>query len=434
MKFILDEIFEITGRKSEDYLDFIKLDPMYRLYFSDKTMELFSDHKKMKKEIAKKYPGQEKGLDKFFKTEKKRFEKLKPCLQIPYSSFGKMLGKSLRHALPHLALSKSVFDVIGDYFTDDQLKLAFNFQTKYLGMSAWECPGAFGIIPYVEHAFGIYHVKGGLSVISEKMADVVEEEGGKIFLKKQVKKLIVKDGAVKGVELENGKKEMSDAVIINADFGYAMTNLFPKGVIKKYTKEKLNKKKFSCSTFMLYLGVDKLYKNIEHHNIVFAKDYKQNIKDIFENKIIPKEMSFYVRNSSINDDKVAPKGHSNIYVLVPVPNKQGKISWQKNKNKIREYIINEMENRLKMKDLRKHIKEEVVLTPDDWVNEYNVHLGATFNLSHNLGQMLYFRPRNRFEEVKNCYLTGGGTHPGSGLPTIYESGRISAELIIKDLK
>lgn len=61
----------------------------------------------------------------------------------------------------------------------------------------------------------------------------------------------------------------------------------------------------------------------------------------------------------------------------------------------------------------------------------NVYEGATFNLGHQLSQMMYFRPHNRFQDVDNCWLVGGGTHPGSGLPTIYESARITAKAIEK---
>jgi phytoene desaturase len=91
-------------------------------------------------------------------------------------------------------------------------------------------------------------------------------------------------------------------------------------------------------------------------------------------------------------------------------------------------VLAAMEGRAGMADLRSHIREEMVFTPETWEG-MNIQFGATFNLAHSLGQMLYFRPRNKFEELDRCYLVGGGTHPGSGLPTIYESGRIAANLI-----
>ena len=182
---------------------------------------------------------------------------------------------------------------------------------------------------------------------------------------------------------------------------------------------------------MLYLGVNKEFREIPHHSIIFAEDYKKNIDEITEDKILSKDFSFYVQNASVTDSKVAPPGKSTIYVLVPVPNKKGAVDWNSEKQNLRNKVIEALETRGGYTELSQNIEEEKIVTPDDWVDEHSVYLGATFNLAHSIKQMLYFRPHNEFEEFKNCYLVGGGTHPGSGLPTIYESGKISAGLIMK---
>ena len=427
MKFILDEIFEESGRKSEDYLKFVKLEPMYRLQFDDMAFQPTTDHEAMLKQLNEKFPGNAAGYWHFLKTEQARFRKMYPCLQKDYGSLTSYLSADLVKALPHLSLGKSVMDVLGGYFKPDRLKLCFTFQAKYLGMSAWDCPGLFAILPFVEHAYGVYHTQGGLSEISQAMAKVGREYGVNIRLNSPVKQLILDGRNVRGVELESGEKILGDETVLNADFGYAMKNLVPPGILKKYTPEKVDAKEFSCSTFMLYLGVEKIY-DLPHHTIFFSKDYRKNIEDVFQRKVLSKELSFYVRNASVTDPSLAPPGHSALYVLVPVPNLSAKVDWAKEKKAFRDKLIEEMETRGGMKGLRSHIREEIVLSPDEWQNQ-NIHLGATFNLAHKLSQMLYFRPRNKFEELGNCYLVGGGTHPGSGLPTIYESGRIAANLI-----
>jgi phytoene desaturase len=222
--------------------------------------------------------------------------------------------------------------------------------------------------------------------------------------------------------------------MINADFGHAMATLFEPGIITKWTPEALRKKVYSCSTFMLYLGLDKKYDE-PHHHIIFAKDYHGNIDDIVTRNVVPEDMSVYVRNASITDQTIAPSGHSALYVLVPAPNKKSAAIWSPEFTAAyREKVLNRISERTSMKDLTAHIQEEKIITPDDWQDRRSLFLGATFNLGHTINQMLYFRPRNRFEEVGNCYLVGGGTHPGSGLPTIYESARISANLLCKDVK
>jgi phytoene desaturase len=261
------------------------------------------------------------------------------------------------------------------------------------------------------------------------MAKVVEEENGEIITEKPVEKIVTSGKKVTGVRLADGKKMDFDKVIVNADFGYAMTDLFEPNKIKKYSPEKLEKKKFSCSTFMLYLGVDKIY-DTPHHNIIFADNYRENIDDISEGKL-SEDFSFYVQNASVTDDTLAPKGKSAVYILVPTPNNQSNIDWNSKESGFKEKVINSVEERTQMKDISKHIEIEKTTTPKQWEQGYNVYIGATFNLAHNLSQMLYFRPHNRFGELKNLYLVGGGTHPGSGLPTIYISGIVTAGLISK---
>jgi phytoene desaturase len=184
----------------------------------------------------------------------------------------------------------------------------------------------------------------------------------------------------------------------------------------------------------MYLGVDRTWPGTTHHTITFARDYRKNIEQISgPHKSIPEDFSFYVRDTSATDPSTAPPGHSALCVLVPVPNNSSGLDWEKEKGPFRERVLQALEQRTHMKDLRSHIRAETIICPADWEKERDVFHGAVFNLAHNLGQMLYFRPRNRFEELRHCFLVGGGTHPGSGLPTIYESGRISANLICQDL-
>lgn len=427
MKFILDEVFEEAGRHIDDYLKCVKLEPMYRLQFDDVRLEPTTAREAMLQQLDQHFPGNRDGYDKFMAVEKERFQRMYPCLQKDYASVGQYLSKNMLRALPKLSIGRSLLSVLGDYFREEKLKLSFTFQSKYLGMSAWDCPGAFAILPYVEHAFGVYHVMGGLSEISEAMAKVCRELGVNLRLGSPVKQLVLEGRKVRGVELADGEKVLADETVLNADFGYAMKHLVPAGALKKYSPEKVDAREYSCSTFMLYLGLDKIY-DLPHHTIFFAGDYRKNISDIFQSKQLSDDLSLYVRNASVTDPALAPPGHSAIYVLVPVPNRTAQIDWAKEKAAFRERVLTTMETRGGMVNLRQHIREEIVFTPQTW-QDMNIQFGATFNLAHSLNQMLYLRPRNKFEELDNCYLVGGGTHPGSGLPTIYESGRIAANLI-----
>lgn len=297
-------------------------------------------------------------------------------------------------------------------------------------MSPWNCPGAYAIIPYIEHAFGIYHVRGGLSTISEKMTKIFTMHGGRIHYQTPVKKLLIKNKTAVGISLENGNDVYADHIIVNSDFAYAASHLFPENELSKYKKSKIEKMKRSCSTWMMYLGIDgKL--DLRTHSIFFAKNYKENIQGIFRGEITYDDLSFYVRNAADVDDSLAPKGKSGIYILVPTPNLEHEIDWNDASKKIEHYVLKTLETKLGCANLKERIETKKVITPPEWETEFNVYKGAVFNLAHSLDQMLWFRPHNAFEDIKNCFLVGGGTHPGSGLPTIYESGRIVADLLSK---
>jgi phytoene desaturase len=429
MKYILDELFEQCGRSIADYLDCRLLDPMYRLYFPGKSMLVRARPDDMRAEIEKAFPGEGSGLDRFLSAESIRFQKLYPCLQREYGSPLDFLSQTLLSALPHIAVGRSLYDVLSTYFESEELRLAFTFQSKYLGMSPWDCPGLFAMIPYTEHAHGIYHVMGGLCRISESFAQVACEEGAKIHTSSPVSQILLDNRKACGVQLASGEIISCDDVVINADFGYAMSTLFPENSLNKYKPALLAKREFSCSTFMLYLGLDRAYPEAEHHMIVFARDYKKCLEDITKNKRISDDLSVYIRNAAPLDPSCAPPGHSALYILAPVPNNTSTIDWNEHKAAFRDRILQLVEERTPCKDLRRHICEELILTPADWEKRMSVFLGATFNMTHGWNQMLYFRPHNQFEEFDNTYLVGGGTHPGSGLPTIFESARISSNLI-----
>lgn len=427
------EIFTSAGKNISDYLNFKLLEPLYELRYNDgRNFHVYFDKVKLKQEIARVFPGEEENYDKYMRAQKRKFDRVYACLKVPYLRWYNYFRLKLIKALPVLDASVSVHDVLSRYFKSEDLKIALTFQAKYLGMSPWECPGTFTILSYIEHAFGVYHPVGGVHKISEAMATVAKENGSKIVLNSGVKEIILEGCNAKGVVLENGEKMFADAVIMNADFAQGISTLLKESDRPEYTDARLKKKGYSCSTFMLYLGVDKKY-DLTHHSVTFAEDYRKNVQQIFNEKVLPEDPSFYIQNASITDVSLAPDGCSTLYVLVPVPNQNGKqIDWDTEKKRYRDLVIKKIIEKTDLKDLEQHIKVERIITPDDWQNGMDVYGGAVFNLAHSLDQMLYLRPHNRLAGYRNFYIVGGGTHPGSGLPTILESGRIAADLVCKD--
>jgi phytoene desaturase len=310
------------------------------------------------------------------------------------------------------------------------LKLAFTFQGKYLGMSPFQCPSLFSILSFLEYEHGVWHPIGGCGAVSQVMARLARNMGAHINVDEAVVDLRFSGRKVTGVRT-NKRTYEADATIINADFAHAMTRLVPDHIRRRWTNRKIAKKKFSCSTFMMYLGLDGQFDELPHHTIYLAKDYEKNLAEIGVQGTIPTDPSIYVQNASVTDPTLAPGGRSTLYVLVPVPNLTAKNDWQLETPKLRQRVFSQLA-RLGIENIERRIRVEHVITPDDWQRQ-GIFKGATFNLAHSLRQMLHLRPQNRFEDLDSVYLVGGGTHPGSGLPTIYSSARIASSTLLQDL-
>ena len=183
---------------------------------------------------------------------------------------------------------------------------------------------------------------------------------------------------------------------------------------------------------MLYLGIDGLYEDVPHHTIYLSENYRDNLADIESRHVLSRDPSMYVQNACVTDPSLAPTGMSTIYLLIPVTHRHPNVDWTREASGFREVALDQME-RIGIAGIRERIRYEKMITPDDWQDSYEIYRGATFNLSHDLTQMLHLRPHTRVEDIERMYLVGGGTHPGSGLPVIYSSARITSELLLDDL-
>ena len=220
---------------------------------------------------------------------------------------------------------------------------------------------------------------------------------------------------------------------MNADFLRAMTTLLPGVKRKRWNDRRVANAKLSCSTFMLYLGLRGRLDTLAHHTIYLSEDYARTLDVIETAERTPDDPCFYVQNPCVTDPGLAPEGCSTLYVLVPVGHgRDGGVDWATEAPRFRALVLDHLK-RAGVPDLENRILWEKMVTPADWEADHAVHRGAVFNLAHNIGQMLHWRPHNRFEDVPGLYLVGGGTHPGSGLPVIFEGARISARLLAEDL-
>lgn len=428
---VLEQIFEAAGTSLRSEVEMVRLDPQYRIQFgAGGHLDCASNIDSMERQIAALAPADAPGFRRFLDENRTKLALMQPCLETPFSGWRDLAQKRLLKMLPMLRPHQTVDTYLKRFFKDDRVRLAFCFQSKYLGMSPFRCPSLFSILSFLEYEYGVWHPMGGCAAVTAAMARVAERLGVEIRLNEPVEEILFAGRRAVGVRTAAGIHR-ADAVVVNADFARAMERLVPDRLRRRWTNAKLAKKKYSCSTFMMYLGVEGRF-DLPHHTIHISKDYEQNLDDIENRHVLSEDPSFYVQNACVTDPGLAPKGHSALYVLAPVTHRHPNVDWSKETGRYRN---------LMMRQIRKagydldpaRIRYERVITPADWDTRYEIYRGATFNLAHTLDQMLHLRPHNRFEDLDGVYLVGGGTHPGSGLPVIFESARISSKLLIEDL-
>lgn len=429
---VLEGIFEQCGMRLEDEVELIKLDPHYRLVFErGGAMAISPDRERLRRELARFSQTDADKLDRYIADNRLKLAAFKPILESPIEGLRDLANFSLMEMLPLLRPWRSVDRDLRSHFQDPRIRLAFSFQSKYLGMSPFRCPSLFTILSFLEYEHGVYHPRGGCGSVSRAMARAAERLGAKIHLGESVEEILFAGRRAVGVRTERGVYR-SDAMVINADFAHAMRHLVPDHLRHRWSDRKLDKKRYSCSTFMMFLGVEGRENQLAHHTIYLADDYRRNLRDIETAHRLSENPSFYVHNPCVTDPAMAPPGMSSLYVLVPVTHQHPNVDWSVERDRFRRLVLNQLE-KIGLSDLERRIRYEKIVTPADWESEHSIFRGATFNLAHNLGQMLHLRPHNRFEDLESVYLVGGGTHPGSGLPVIFESAKISSRLLAQDL-
>lgn len=435
MKDLYKEIFEYCGKNPDDYLEMTKLDPMLHLYFSkDKSMKFTTDLEQLIDSLEKISKEDTQGYIKFLSEIYKRYNIALDAFIT--KSFRKPTDfynpKTLIEALK-LKTFSDAYTEIGKFVKDEDLKKSLAFQTLYIGISPYQGPSLYTIIPMIELFYGVYMLKGGMYAMAEAMQKLFEDLGGKIHLSSPVDEILIKDKKAYGV-MVNGESHLADYILCSADFPWAMKNLIPNEKDRgKYTDKKIDNMEYSCSCLLLYLGIDKEYEDDSVHSIYFAKDFNKNISDIFEDGKPADDPSFYIYRPSIIDKSLAPEGHESFYVLVPVPETSLYDDWSDETIKeYRDKVINLIKENTSFKDIDEHIAFETRYTPKDFESNFNAYNGATFGLKPTLKQSNYFRPQNKFRYLENLYFAGSSTHPGAGVPIVLQSAKLATEELLYD--
>lgn len=429
---IIRSIFKFAGKKLEDYVELMPLDPFYRVYFHDKTFIDYTGNSDRMMEQMSKFNEQDgKNYSAFIENSRKLYDAIitEGLGSTPFNRISTML-KFIPRAMKLKALN-SAYKLTEKYFEDFRHRFLFSFHPLFIGGNPFRVPGIYLMISYLEKAGGVWFTRGGMYSLVKAFETIFIENGGKVFTNSPVQKIITENKIAKGV-LVNGEFYPADLVISNADVIYTYKHLLNGNSRKKWNDEKLDKSKVAMSSFLLYLGVKKQYPQLLHHTLILSPRYKELVEDIFENKILPEDFSMYLHVPTRTDPSMAPENCESMYVLVPVANLQSGINWDEMKRIYANKIINYLEADFDLVGLRENIEVELMFTPKDFLEQRNSTFGSPWGLEPVLTQSAYFRPHNRSEDISNLYLVGAGTHPGAGLPGVMLSAEATFNLIKND--
>jgi phytoene desaturase len=299
---VLDEIFRAAGTSLRDEVEMVRLDPQYRIQFgSGGHLDATADVAQMERQIAKFAPGDAPGFRRFLDENRVKLDRMQPCLENPFLKWQDLINTRLLKMVPMLRPHQSVDTYLKRFFKDERVRLAFCFQSKYLGMSPFRCPSLFSILSFLEYEYGVWHPIGGCAAVTNAMARVARQLGVDIRLNEPVEEILFSGRKAVGVRTAAGNLH-ADSLVVNADFARAMEKLVPNHLRRRWTNQKLTKKKFSCSTFMMYLGVEGKFEQ-PHHLIHIAKDYAKNLDDIENRHVLSDDPSFYVQNAGVTGDR-----------------------------------------------------------------------------------------------------------------------------------
>ena len=430
--FLVDDLWQAAGREASDYVELVKVDPKYRLYFSDGTQFDYGGFEDNVERIEKINPRDVKGYEKFL-------ERIKPIYELGFEKFGSQPFESLFSmakvgpaGIRHRAY-KSVYGLVSSFLKDERMRIALSFNPLFIGGNPFDATAIYCLITYIEEKHGVWWVKGGTHKLIQGMERLFTELGGEIELNTEVSEIKVSDSKrVKGVTVANGKEYDADIVVSNADVAHTYMDLIDSKYRKKNSDRRYKRAKWSMSLFMVYFGVKKQYPDMAHHSIVFGPRYKGLINDIFKRHIVPEDFSTYLHIPTRSDPELAPEGCETMYACTPVSNLDSETNWEEKKESYRDHILSHLDERI-LPGLLDNLEVTSVFTPADYEREFNSYRGNGFQLQPLLLQSGYFRPHNRSRDVKGLYLVGAGTHPGAGVPSVIMSADITTQQILKDL-
>lgn len=459
---VFDHFYKLLGTSSDEQLSLRKLDPGYRVLFEgDLTkagtrkkptkLDVRADREKNLAAFEKLEPGSRPAMERYLASARDTYEIAKErFLYTSFEKFGPLVRANVLKRTPRLVrlLRESLADFAARHVSDHRLQQVLGYPAVFLGSSPYITPSMYHLMSYLDLEDGVLYAQGGFARVIETIANLARDEGVKIVVGADVSSILTsvnpagnrKKARVQGVEYvaSTGAKRTvtADVIVSAADLHFSETKLLPPA-LQTYPDSWWKERVPGPSAVLVYLGVTGEVPTLEHHTLLFTQDWHDNFGRIFnEPTSIPDPASIYVCKPSATDAEVAPKGDTNLFILVPIPadvsigkgGLDGKGSAQV--EKVADAAIAQIAEWANVPDLASRIVVRRTIGPADFANDLNSWKGSALGPSHILSQSAFFRAGNVSKKVDGLFYAGGSTIPGIGLPMCL----ISAEVVLKRLR
>ena len=421
--FLLEELWQLAGRRLADDVELVPMRPFYRIRFVDgRHFDYSGDPDAMRAEIARFEPQDVPAYDRFMAMSeailRTGFEELG---HVPFGSLADMAR--ILPDLVRLRSHRSVYSLVASYFRDPALRVVFSFHPLLIGGNPFKVTSIYCLIAALERRWGVHFAMGGTGSLVTGLVGLIERQGGALRCGAEVAAITTSGRTATGVRLVSGETIPADIVVSNADSAWTYGRLLPPSARRRWTDRRLQRARYSNSLFVWYFGTNRRWPEVPHHMIMLGQRYRALLDDIFERKVLAPDFSLYLHRPTATDPSLAPPGCDAFYVLSPVPHLDAGIDWTVEAERYRQKIAAHLE-RTVLPGLSEAVVTSRLLTPPDFLDRLSSTKGAAFGLEPVLTQSAWFRPHNKSEELDRLYLVGAGTHPGAGLPGVISSARI----------
>ncbi len=430
MRHVFEELFATAGRRLEDYLTLVPVEPLTRYFYPDGVqLDITRSWPQMAAQIERLDARDVEGYLRYLAYAASLHRVTGSVFiydQPPrLSSFAKVDLADMLKVDPLRTMDQA----IRGFVRSPHLRQLLGRFATYVGASPFRAPATLNVIAHVELTGGVWYPLGGIYAIARALEKLARELGVEIHTGCGVEEIRVSADQVQGVRLTSGETVPCRAVIANVDVATVYERLLhhPTSVP---ALNRLTKQEPSCSGFIMLLGVEGTDARLAHHNIFFSRDYRTEFDDIFSKGIPPRDPTIYVAITSKTDADDAPTGCENWFVLVNAPALGSQFDWEQGRAGYRDLVL----ERLAASgfDVRDRIRSEQVLTPVDIERMTGARRGALYGASSNNRFAAFLRPHNRAAGIKGLYFAGGTTHPGGGVPMVTLSGRVAAAMVMDD--